>query len=186
MVDDARLPRDIRAGSGRAGPGATADASRAHGPVPARSRDRPPALPSRPSGGMGHPWLTGNADAEPDHRMGGLKVGHATDPRPRLRRTSRHLRRTHRRIRGCAGRRAGTRGRTDLPRARRDRWAVHASCSPADRPSGSMPRPASWRRLPSAAIGYEVGSARVPIVPGAVLFDLVNGGNNRTGAGFPP
>jgi D-aminopeptidase len=33
--------------------------------------------------------------------------------------------------------------------------------------------------------GYAVGSARVPIVPGAILFDLLNGGDKNWGR-FPP
>ncbi len=33
--------------------------------------------------------------------------------------------------------------------------------------------------------GFAVGSARVPIVPGAILFDLLNGGDKNWGR-FPP
>ena len=33
--------------------------------------------------------------------------------------------------------------------------------------------------------GYQVGSARVPIVPGAILFDLLNGGDKNWGR-YPP
>src|SRR5271166_4001124 len=33
--------------------------------------------------------------------------------------------------------------------------------------------------------GYQVGSARVPIVPGAILFDLLNGGDKDWGR-YPP
>jgi len=44
--------------------------------------------------------------------------------------------------------------------------------------------------LAEAGRGFPVGSARVPIVPGAVLFDLLNGGDKAWGDGdpgrFPP
>ncbi len=33
--------------------------------------------------------------------------------------------------------------------------------------------------------GFEVGPVRVPIVPGAIIFDLINGGNKKWGR-FPP
>src|ERR1700710_170993 len=33
--------------------------------------------------------------------------------------------------------------------------------------------------------GFPVGDARIPIVPGAVLFDMLNGGNKKWGR-FPP
>ncbi|WAC25992.1 P1 family peptidase [Ancylobacter sp. SL191] len=39
--------------------------------------------------------------------------------------------------------------------------------------------------LAERGIGFQVGSALVPIVPGAVLFDLLNGGNKDWGR-FPP
>ena len=39
--------------------------------------------------------------------------------------------------------------------------------------------------LAERGIGFEVGPARVPIVPGAVLFDLVNGGNKDWGRFSP-
>ena len=39
--------------------------------------------------------------------------------------------------------------------------------------------------LAERGIGYPVGSALVPIVPGAVLFDLINGGDKGWGR-FPP
>ena len=39
--------------------------------------------------------------------------------------------------------------------------------------------------LAERGIGFPVGAARVPIVPGAVLFDLINGGDKGWGR-FPP
>jgi L-aminopeptidase/D-esterase-like protein len=39
--------------------------------------------------------------------------------------------------------------------------------------------------LAERSIGFRVGDALVPIVPGAVLFDLTNGGNKKWGR-FPP
>ncbi|WP_428030501.1 P1 family peptidase [Ancylobacter sp.] len=39
--------------------------------------------------------------------------------------------------------------------------------------------------LAERGIGFPVGDARVPIVPGAVLFDLINGGDKNWGR-FPP
>ncbi|MPT21603.1 MAG: peptidase S58 family protein, partial [Starkeya sp.] len=39
--------------------------------------------------------------------------------------------------------------------------------------------------LAERGIGFPVGDARVPIVPGAVLFDLLNGGDKNWGR-FPP
>ena len=40
-------------------------------------------------------------------------------------------------------------------------------------------------RLAEAGRGYAVGTARVPIVPGAILFDLLNGGNKAWGRFTP-
>jgi L-aminopeptidase/D-esterase-like protein len=40
-------------------------------------------------------------------------------------------------------------------------------------------------RLAEQGRGYAVGSARVPIVPGAILFDLLNGGNKAWGRYTP-
>ncbi len=39
--------------------------------------------------------------------------------------------------------------------------------------------------LRSIGRGYVVGTARVPLVPGAILFDLLNGGNKDWGR-YPP
>jgi len=39
--------------------------------------------------------------------------------------------------------------------------------------------------LRSIGRGYEVGTARVPLVPGAILFDLLNGGDKEWGR-YPP
>jgi len=40
-------------------------------------------------------------------------------------------------------------------------------------------------RLAEQGRGYAVGTARVPIVPGAILFDLLNGGNKAWGRYTP-
>lgn len=40
-------------------------------------------------------------------------------------------------------------------------------------------------RLAETGRGFPIGDVRVPIVPGAILFDLVNGGDKRWGR-FPP
>ena len=38
---------------------------------------------------------------------------------------------------------------------------------------------ASTQRYDSIGRGYAVGNARVPLVPAAILFDLLNGGDKR-------
>ena len=48
-----------------------------------------------------------------------------------------------------------------------------------DAPGGAQ----AWLR--EQGRGFAIGSARVPIVPGAILFDLLNGGNKDWGR-FPP
>lgn len=40
-------------------------------------------------------------------------------------------------------------------------------------------------RLAELGIGFEIGAARVPIVPGCVLFDLINGGDKNWGRFAP-
>ena len=69
---------------------------------------------------------------------------------------------------------------------RRRRWrASTPSCCPAARPSGSTPPPACRPGCASRAAASPVREARVPIVPGAILFDLLNGGDKDWGR-YPP
>lgn len=78
----------------------------------------------------------------------------------------------------------GTR-ETDLLEPHETVGAIHAlvlsggSAFGLDAASGVM------AALAERGIGFEVGAARVPIVPGAVLFDLLNGGDKEWGR-FPP
>ena len=48
-----------------------------------------------------------------------------------------------------------------------------------------MPPPACRPGLREQGRGFAVGAARVPIVPGAILFDLLSGGDKDWGR-FPP
>ncbi len=52
---------------------------------------------------------------------------------------------------------------------------VHAFCSQADRRLGWMRPTGVMRYLEERGIGFDVGVARVPIVPAAVIFDLAIG-----------
>ncbi|MCX5569853.1 P1 family peptidase [Kaistia nematophila] len=78
----------------------------------------------------------------------------------------------------------GTR-ETDLLEPHETVGAIHAvvlsggSAFGLDAASGVM------AALAERGVGFEVGTARVPIVPGAVLFDLLNGGDKDWGR-FPP
>ena len=55
----------------------------------------------------------------------------------------------------------------------------------AARPSASMPPPACRPGCKEQGRGFAVRTARVPIVPAAILFDLFNGGDKEWGR-FPP
>ena len=69
---------------------------------------------------------------------------------------------------------------------RRRRWkASTPSRLPAARPSGSTPPPACRPGCKDQGRGFAVGTARVPIVPAAILFDLLSGGDKDWGR-FPP
>ena len=59
------------------------------------------------------------------------------------------------------------------------------SCSPAARPSGSTRLPACRPSCANSGRGFPVRAARVPIVPAAILFDLLSGGDKDWGR-FPP
>ncbi|BCP55478.1 peptidase T4 [Kaistia sp. 32K] len=78
----------------------------------------------------------------------------------------------------------GTR-ETDLLDPRETVGAIHAvvlsggSAFGLDAASGVM------AALAERGVGFEVGTARVPIVPGAVLFDLLNGGDKDWGRFSP-
>ena len=84
----------------------------------------------------------------------------------------------------CARRRPGhARDRTARSGDRPSSASTRSRCRAA-RPSGSMPPPAC--RLAARAGPRLCGRrARVPIVPGAILFDLLNGGDKNWGR-FPP
>jgi len=78
----------------------------------------------------------------------------------------------------------GTR-ETDLLEPHETVGAIHAlvlsggSAFGLDAASGAM------AALAERGVGFEVGAARVPIVPGAVLFDLLNGGDKDWGRFSP-
>ena len=59
------------------------------------------------------------------------------------------------------------------------------SCCPADRRSASMPQAAFKSFLREAERGFSVGPVRIPIVPQAILFDLINGGDKVWGRRSP-
>ena len=85
----------------------------------------------------------------------------------------------------CARRRARARGRpTSSPRSGPLTVSTLSSCLAA-RPSASPPASGAMARLAEAGRGYAVGHRRVPIVPGAILFDLLNGGDKAWGRFAP-
>ena len=69
---------------------------------------------------------------------------------------------------------------------RRRRWkASTPSCCRAARPSGSTPPPACRPVCASRAAASRCARRCVPIVPGAILFDLLSGGDKNWGR-YPP
>ena len=79
----------------------------------------------------------------------------------------------------------GTRG--DRP-ARSAQHGADRRCDracPAVRLSGLTRPPACRRRLREMGRGFAVGPLRIPIVPAAILFDLINGGDKDWGQ-YPP
>ncbi len=59
------------------------------------------------------------------------------------------------------------------------------SCSPAARASASR-RPSACRRgCASRAAAFQIGDARIPIVAGAICFDMLNGGDKNWGRFSP-
>ena len=69
---------------------------------------------------------------------------------------------------------------------RRRRWkASTPSCCRAARPSGSTPPPACRPGCASRAAASRSATRVVPIVPAAILFDLLNGGDKNWGR-YPP
>ena len=115
----------------------------------------------------------------------GVRVGHAGDARLGSGVTAVVFdKRGGGRASTCAAAgRARARPRCSIRRRRSK--ASTPSCSPAAPPSGSMPPPASQAWLREQGRGFAVREARVPIVPGAILFDLLNGGNKDWGR-YPP
>ena len=69
-------------------------------------------------------------------------------------------------------------------RRRRSR-ASTPSCCPAARPSASMPPRACRPGCASRAAASRFATHAVPIVPGAILFDLLTGGDKNWGR-YPP
>jgi len=63
--------------------------------------------------------------------------------------------------------------------------AIHALCLSGGSAFGLDSAAGVMAALAERSIGFEVINVRVPIVPGAVLFDLVNGGDKNWGR-FPP
>lgn len=78
----------------------------------------------------------------------------------------------------------GTR-ETDLLDPERTVGAVHAITLSGGSAFGLDAAAGVVAALAERGIGFPVGDALVPIVPGAVLFDLLNGGNKKWGR-FPP
>ena len=109
----------------------------------------------------------------------GIRVGHHT-----LERTADRLHGRARRRR-CRRRRLAARRRPGHSRNRSARSAEHRStrstpsCCPAAARSGSMPRPGVVRWLEERGIGWPTAAGRVPIVTGAILFDLGVGSNPK-------
>ena len=110
-------------------------------------------------------------------------------------REGRQRRRRKPRLRGYGGRVRRAGGRLDRGERRRARGSRHGaaragddgrrgstpSFSPAAPLSGSMRPAARWRIWPRQGRGFPARGTRVPIVPGASLFDLVNGGDKAWG-----
>jgi L-aminopeptidase/D-esterase-like protein len=59
--------------------------------------------------------------------------------------------------------------------------AIDAIVLSGGSPSAWMPRVASCTPWPATVAVIAVGSAAVPIVPAAILFDLLNGGDKKWG-----
>ncbi|MCS0496023.1 P1 family peptidase [Ancylobacter sp. MQZ15Z-1] len=78
----------------------------------------------------------------------------------------------------------GTR-ETDLLAPDETVGAIHALCLSGGSAFGLDSAAGVMAALAERGIGFPVGDARVPIVPGAVLFDLINGGDKEWGR-FPP
>ncbi|HEY0292474.1 MAG TPA: P1 family peptidase [Hansschlegelia sp.] len=78
----------------------------------------------------------------------------------------------------------GTR-ETDLLLPERTVQAIDAICFSGGSAFGLDAASGVMAALAEAGRGFQVGSARIPIVPAAILFDLLNGGDKKWGR-FPP
>lgn len=78
----------------------------------------------------------------------------------------------------------GTR-ETDLLAPDETVGAIHAITLSGGSAFGLDAAGGAMAALAERGIGFSVGEARVPIVPGAVLFDLINGGNKNWGRFSP-
>lgn len=116
--------------------------------------------------------------------VGGLKVGHATDLVLASGVTAVVFDEPAAASVDVRGGGPGTR-ETDLLAPDETVGAVHAIALSGGSAFGLDAAAGVMAALAERGIGYPVGAARVPIVPGAVLFDLVNGGNKGWGR-FPP
>ncbi len=117
--------------------------------------------------------------------VAGLKVGHAEDLHLGSGATVVVFDEPAVALDRCARRRAGhARNRACSIRRRRSRASTPLRC-PAARPSASMPLPASKRGSRSRSAALPCAPRVVPIVPAAILFDLLSGGDKNWGR-FPP
>ena len=100
--------------------------------------------------------------------VAGVRVGHADDATPRLRRDRDRVRRARGRRRRRARRRAGH--ARDRPARRRTDGRARStpSCCPAARPSGSTPPSGVQAWLREQGRGFAIGDTRMPIVAGAI------------------
>ena len=117
--------------------------------------------------------------------VAGILVGNAQDDAPEIRRHRDPCRPAGRSRGACDGRRAGN-ARDRSARAGKHRW--RSQCDRAVGRLGLRPRRRqrrSARACARPARALRSGQRIVPIVPAAILFDLVNGGDKDWGR-YPP
>ena len=115
----------------------------------------------------------------------GLKVGHAEDTRLGSGATAIMFDVAGGRLRSTCAAADRARARPPCSIRRRRSKASTRSRSPAARLSASMPPPACRAGSRSRSRGFAVRRRAVPIVPAAILFDLLSGGDKEWGR-FPP
>ena len=128
------------------------------------------------------PGMTGPRNLITD--VAGLRVGNAHDEPSAAASRCRSVRGADGRLRRRAGRRAGTR-ETDLLEPERSAVGVDAIVLSGGSGFGLDAASGVQAYLRERGLGIAVGSVRVPLVPQAIVFDLLNGGDKEWGR-YPP